>query len=128
MIFEFLSAIASIVGLLIIFIFVFVVCDKHLIPCIEVFIQGYNIPEEIAAVTLVAFGSACPELMLNTVGVIENTSDLSLPAVLGSAMIAFGLIPSLCLLLNDRPAYSIQFWPVIREVRVLCFDSILCRY
>ena len=54
--------------------------------------------------------------MLNTVGVIENTSDLSLPAVLGSAMIAFGLIPSLCLLFNDPPVYSIQFWPIIREI------------
>jgi len=116
MIVAFLLAIAAIFGLFLVFSFIFTVSDKHLIPTVEVFIREYHIPEEIAAVTLVAFGSACPELMLNTVGVIENTSDLSLPAVLGSAMIAFGLIPALCLLFNDPPHHSIQFWPVIREV------------
>lgn len=57
--------------------------------------------------------------MLNTVGVIENTPDLSLPAVLGSAMIAFGLIPALCVLCNDPASHSVQFWPVVREVSIV---------
>lgn len=26
-----------------------VICDEHLVPCVEVFIKIYNIPEEMAA-------------------------------------------------------------------------------
>ena len=78
------------------------ICDEHLVPCVEVFIKTYNVPEEMAAVTLVAFGSAAPELILNMVSAIENTSDISTPAVLGSAMIAFGLIPPLCILCTHK--------------------------
>ena len=58
----------------------------------EIIINEFGVPEEIAAVTLVAFGSAVPEIMLNTISVIEHTTNLSLPETLGSAMIAFGFI------------------------------------
>ena len=91
------------------------ICDEHLVPCVEVFIKTYNVPEEMAAVTLVAFGSAAPELILNMVSVIENTSDISTPAVLGSAMIAFGLIPPLCILCTHKDVIQLKVWPIIRE-------------
>ena len=54
MVIEFLLALAAIFGLFLVFSFIFTVCDKHLIPCVEVFIQGYNIPEEIAGKLLFA--------------------------------------------------------------------------
>ena len=80
----------SALGLTAAFYAVCVVCDGHLVPAVEVFIQQLRIPEDIAGVTLVAFGSAAPELFLNTVAAFEKDSgNLSLPAVLGSAVIAF---------------------------------------
>ena len=91
------------------------ICDEHLVPCVEVFIKTYNVPEEMAAVTLVAFGSAAPELILNMVSAVENTSDISTPAVLGSAMIAFGLIPPLCILCTHKDVIQLKVWPIIRE-------------
>jgi hypothetical protein len=51
------------------------------VPTVELFITQFNVPEEVAAVTLVAFGSAAPELMLNTMGAAEHDSSLSLPSV-----------------------------------------------
>ena len=60
--------ILSLLGLIIVFAAVCIVCDEHLVPAVEVFIREYKVPEEVAAVTLVAFGSAAPEIMLNTVG------------------------------------------------------------
>ncbi len=128
-----LLALLSLFLLLIVFSTVCILCDQYLVPCVEVFIQVYEIPEEVAgewfpfvafcwfhffpAVTLVAFGSACPELLLNTVGVLRNESDLSLPAIFGSAMIAFGLIPALCLLCNTQPEQKLHVWPILREVK-----------
>ena len=107
--------IVSLAGLLVVFAAVCIVCDEHLVPAVEVFIREYQMPEEVAAVTLVAFGSAAPEIMLNTVGAAEEDSSLSLPSVLGSAMIAFGLIPSAALLFSHHRALQIEVWPLLRE-------------
>jgi Ca2+/Na+ antiporter len=74
-------------GFLITFYGICVVCDNYLVPTVEVFIKQFEVPETIAAVTLVAFGSAAPELVLNSIGAIKQSSDISLAAVLGSAMI-----------------------------------------
>jgi Ca2+/Na+ antiporter len=104
-------------GLIVVFYCICILCDEHLVPTIEVFIEQFKIPEEVAAVTLVAFGSACPEIVLNSIGAMENKSSLSLPACLGSGIIAFGLIPSLCLLCNENPTMELKTWPVFREVR-----------
>ena len=71
----------SLLGLLLVFTALCVVCDEHLVPTVELFITQFNVPEEVAAVTLVAFGSAAPELMLNTMGAAEHDSSLSLPSV-----------------------------------------------
>jgi len=108
----------SSLGLVAAFYAVCVVCDGHLVPAVEVFIQQLRIPEDIAGVTLVAFGSAAPELFLNTVAAFEKDSgNLSLPAVLGSAVIAFGLIPSLCILTTNQKEDAVQLsaYPIIRE-------------
>ena len=92
-----------------------VVCDEHLVPTIEVFIDQFHIPEDVAGVTLVAFGSAAPELILNLIAAVEGSSDLSLPAVLGSALIAFGLIPPLIILCTENEEVGLTVWPIMRE-------------
>lgn len=115
----------------------------------EVIIEEFSLPEEIAAVTLigaiycfvsdlkfVAFGSSTPEILLNTISAVNKASSLSMPALLGSgfssclyliifsyiAMIAFGLIPSVCILYNKRPEVILETGPIAREV--VYFSSI----
>lgn len=68
------------------------VCDNHLVPTVEVFIKQFEVPETVAAVTLVAFGSATPELLLNSIAAIEKTSDISMSAILGKKVL---MIPCL---------------------------------
>ena len=70
----------------------------------------------MAAVTLVALGSACPEIMLNSIGVLRHNSDLSLPAILGSAFLAFGIIPPLSILCNTATEQRLKVWPILRMV------------
>jgi Ca2+/Na+ antiporter len=91
------------------------VCDNHLVPAIEVFIDQFNLPEDIAGVTFVAFGSASPELLLNILSGAAGTSALSLSALLGSSLIAFGLIPPLCIILTPHDEIKLEAWPILRE-------------
>jgi len=65
--------VVTLIALLLIFHAISVVCDEHLVPTVEVFIRQYRVPEEIAAVTLIAIGNATPELLLNTVSGIVYT-------------------------------------------------------
>ena len=78
-----ITAVFSLQGLLVTFYTIMLVCDNHLVPTVEVFIQQFEVPETVAAVTLVAFGSSTPELLLNSIAAIEKTSDISISAILG---------------------------------------------
>jgi len=82
---------------------------------VEVIIQKYRVPEEIAAVTLLAIGDALPEISLNTVSVLEGTAALSLPETLGSALIAFGLIPPICVAFTKDYRLKLLIVPIVRE-------------
>ena len=103
------------IGLSLTFYSVCIVCEDFLVPAIEVFIDQFKIPEDVAGVTLIAFGSAAPELFLNILAGAEGTSDLSLSALLGSSIIAFGLIPPLCIVCTTEKEIELKAWPIIRE-------------
>ena len=70
--------------------------------------------------TLLALGSASPEIVLNSVSAVEHAVSLSLNAVLGSAMIAFGLIPALCSWASPHNVVHLRAGPIIREVCFYC--------
>ena len=141
---SFLYAVFNFSALIISFFSLCIVCDEHLVPTVEVFIVQFEVPEEVAgqlsifvcsmkrskfnitiicfvcifiAVTLVAFGSAAPELFLNSVSAVVHTSDLSMAAILGSGIIAFGLIPPLCILSAPTGRIiKLKLYPILREV------------
>jgi Ca2+/Na+ antiporter len=115
------SAIFLVICLLILLLLVFRalshVCEGFLVPAVEVLINEFDVPEELAGVTLLAFGSAAPEITMNSVSSITQDSSISLTSILGSAMIAFGLIPGLCILMTNRcKQMKLSVWPILREV------------
>lgn len=110
-----LGLLLHLLGLIWTFYGLCILCDEHLVPAVDVFIKQFQVPEEVAAVTLVAFGSAAPELFLNSVSAIAHTSDLSMSAILGSGMIAFGLIPALCILSSPKYEMRFRITPILRE-------------
>ena len=121
---------------------IFIICEHHLVEVVDVFIKKFQVPEGLAAgivilihfifyyyyyyysiVTLVAFGSAAPELLLNIVSVIQvpPSSDISISAVLGSAIIAFGLIPPVVILSSSIDVMEFKPLPIFRGI-------VYCRY
>jgi len=81
-----------------IFFGISILCDKHLCPALDQICERYKIPTTIAAATLISFGSSAPEIIISTLGAASNNTLLSIPAVLVSALIAFGAIPPLVVL------------------------------
>ena len=106
----------SLLAILLIFYAASIVCDEYLIPCVEWCIVRFNMPEELAAVTIVSLGNAAPELVLDMLGAIKSTPSLSIPTTLGTAMTAFGLIPPLCVFSCSSRQFVISAFPLLREV------------
>lgn len=102
-----------------------ILCNEYLVPAVELLVTEFKIPEEVAGVTLLAMGSATPEIVLNTVSAIESQSSLSLNAILGSATIAFGLIPALCMFSSPYPRVRLNIGPILREVFFYCLALFL---
>ena len=95
-----LVVIICLICLVVVFASLCVVCDEHLIPAVEVFIKQFDVPEEVAAVTLVAFGSAAPELMLNSVLLSASVPlaviDKMVIKAISSSPRFFTYLPSTC--------------------------------
>ena len=109
-----------------------IVCDDHLVVSLETLCVRWEVREDIAGASFMAFGSAAPEIIVNAVSTIKAASggappssgpklvsyiakagqatSLGVGAIIGSGIIAFSLIPGTCglfagqtLLLKRRP-------------------------
>lgn len=104
------------------------VCDDYMVPALETLCVRWNVQEDVAGATFMAFGSAAPEIIINAVQTIKsrlNTpSDgpsekqdnvaLGIGAIIGSGMIAFMIIPAICSIFSDK-ALSIKRRPFARD-------------
>jgi len=70
-------AAGSITALFILFVGLAELCDEWLVPWLEVIQKKTGMSDDLAGVTLVAFGSAAPELMISMVTVLSGDTDVS---------------------------------------------------
>ena len=102
---------ANLFGLLMCFLALAIICDDFLVPPIEYFCEHYEIPDEAAGASFLAFGSSAPEIVIATIATLsgggeeggegggEGGESVGLSTVLGSAVLAFGLIPAVSAIL-----------------------------
>merc|ERR1719289_792137 len=93
------------------------VSADHMCNSMETLCDHWKIPPDVGGATFMAFGSALPEITVNAITTMqtesdpnaldandntmdanEDPSDLGVGAILGSGLIAFLLIPSVCAL------------------------------
>jgi Ca2+/Na+ antiporter len=130
-----LHLVGTTVGLILLILLCFValaiVCDDYLCPALEVICKRHDIPDHVAAASLLALGSAAPELAMNAMAtshVGTHEIRMSVPAIMGSGVIAFGLIPAVCCLAvtsggsggsssasPPSPFCRLTAWPVVRD-------------
>ena len=90
---RFADSLLALIGGVLVFLALAIVCDEYMCPCIEAICERLEIPDDIAGASLLALGSSAPEIIMNATGTFAGKIDLSLPAVLSSGLIAFGFIP-----------------------------------
>lgn len=106
-----------------------IVCDDYLCVALERLCDEFLIREDVAGATFMAFGSAAPEVILNTIGTIKQVkswppskealeaTNLGVGAILGSGMIAMLVIPGACALAIDGGVeLLLKRRPLLRDV------------
>src|SRR4051812_47964110 len=80
------------------FIALAIICDKYLVLSLETLCVRWNIREDVAGASIMAFGSAAPEIIINTIGTMRggDNADLGVGAIIGSGMVAFLVILGFC--------------------------------
>ncbi|GMH79734.1 hypothetical protein TL16_g08249 [Triparma laevis f. inornata] len=97
-----------------VFLSLAIICDDFLCPAIDIICDVFSLSDDIAGATLLAFGSSAPEIFMNLSATAKGQVNMSLPAVLGSAIIAFGFIPPACAYAVAKPM-KLEAWPVMRD-------------
>ena len=110
------GVLVELVVLLYAFVGVAIVADSHLVPSLETLCVRWNVPEDVAGASFMAFGSAAPEITINAISTVKavlggrlgggggpdashrgrDDAALGVGAILGSGMIAFTAIPGFC--------------------------------
>jgi Ca2+/Na+ antiporter len=115
-----------------------IVCDDHLVVSLETLCVRWEVREDIAGASFMAFGSAAPEIIVNIVSTVKAASkllkvgkdspgyqqalneagadtSLGVSAILGSGIIAFSLIPGMCGLFAGQTLF-LKRRPLARDV------------
>jgi len=96
-----------------------VVCDEALAPTLEELSDSWKIPHDVACATFLAAGSSAPEIFISLVSVVhgkKNSLDISLGALMGSALIAYTVIPAACILVSPGRELKLDLVPLTRDV------------
>ena len=78
--------------------------------------QAFNVPNIVIGLTVVAFGTSAPELVINVTGALQGKTDLAFGNAVGSNLANFGLVLGLAAIMS--PIY-LQGQVIRREVPFL---------
>lgn len=102
-----------------------IICDDHLVPALDTLVAVWQIPDDVAGATFMAFGSAAPEIVIaavstaqatvSTSGGDEDDITLGVSSVIGSGLIAFSLIPAVCGLSGGPDGLTLKRRPLFRD-------------
>ena len=110
-----------------------IVCDDHLVVSLETLCVRWEVREDIAGASFMAFGSAAPEIIVNAVSTVKaagkhalvmshndkeeagEATSLGVGAIIGSGIIAFSLIPGTCGLFAGQTLF-LKRRPLLRDV------------
>ena len=91
------------------------VCDRYLVPSLETLCVRWNVREDVAGASFMALGSAAPEILISVIGVVKEEADLGVAVSIGSGMIAFSILPALCVLASGQTSLECKRRPVARD-------------
>lgn len=115
-----------------------IICDDHLVPALDTLVAVWQIPDDVAGATFMAFGSAAPEIVIaavstaqatvSTSGGNEDDITLGVSSVIGSGLIAFSLIPAVCGLAGGPEGLTLKRRPLFRDEMGYLFSLLALIY
>ena len=108
------------------FVAVALIADEHLVVSLETLCARWNVREDVAGASFMAFGSAAPEIIINAIGTLKTVlahdkegggddTALGIGAIVGSGMIAFTFIPGCCGMATSKPL-ELKRRPLARDI------------
>jgi Ca2+/Na+ antiporter len=109
------------------FVGIAIICDDYLVVSLETLCVHWNVREDIAGATFMAFGSAAPEIVINAATTIKavgggsegggdpNSANLGVGAIIGSGLIAFLVIPGFCAVFASEEL-KLKRRPFVRDI------------
>jgi len=108
-----------IIGILYVFCAVREVCSTYLEPTIEHIVAAFNIQQDIAGATIMAFGNSSPELFICLFSFLLSQSDLGLGTILGSAAFNSLFLSAFVAMITKTPL-ELHWWPMARDFFFNC--------
>jgi len=91
-----------------------IVCDEFFVPALEVIIEDFNIPDDVAGATFMAAGGSAPELATSFIGVFISRSNVGFGTIVGSAVFNVLFVIGCCAFFSTGKL-QLTWWPLARE-------------
>ena len=98
-----------------------IVCDEYFVPSLEVIIERFNIPPDVAGATLMAAGGSMPELFTSIIGTFQG-SDVGFGTIVGSAVFNVLFVIGCCAIFA-KETLQLTWWPLFRDC--VCYSIAL---
>ena len=108
------AIILHILGIIYMFCGLSLVCDEFFVPSLEIIIEKFHIPEDVAGATFMAAGGSAPEFFTSLVGVFFARNAIGFGTIVGSAVFNILFVIGVVGLLSKH-VLPLTWWPLFRD-------------
>lgn len=108
------AVILHMMGVIYMFVALAIVCDEFFVPSLDVIIEKFGIPDDVAGATFMAAGGSAPELFTSVIGVFVSFDDVGIGTIVGSAVFNILFVIGMCALFS-KTILTLTWWPLFRD-------------
>eukprot|EP00998_Keelungia_sp_KM082_P005555 NODE_186_length_2388_cov_144.026979_g181_i0.p1 GENE.NODE_186_length_2388_cov_144.026979_g181_i0~~NODE_186_length_2388_cov_144.026979_g181_i0.p1 ORF type:complete len:725 (+),score=187.87 NODE_186_length_2388_cov_144.026979_g181_i0:94-2268(+) len=117
------AIILHILGMLVMFCGLAVICDEYFVPSLEVISERLKLKDDVAGATFMAAGGSAPELATSVLGVFVAQSDVGFGTIVGSAVFNVLFVVAGCAFV--APNVGVTWYPLARDCTYYCLAIIV---
>ncbi len=108
------AIILHILGIIYMFSGLALVCDEFFVPSLEIIIEKFHIPEDVAGATFMAAGGSAPEFFTSLIGIFFARNSVGFGTIVGSAVFNILFVIGVVGLLAKH-VLLLTWWPLFRD-------------
>lgn len=103
-----------VVGDVYMFVCLALVCEEFFVPAVTIITEHFELSEDLAGATLLAFAGSGPEIFTSFIGVFISQTSIGIGTIIGSAVFNLTVVHGLCALVSPA-AIQLGWWAVFRD-------------